>query len=182
MKLAVISAVTCSTASGNYWVSKPTSSWSDIPSSLHSLHTSTPKLRLWAGGLQPVLQTDKRWYKVEKLLRNAPSSVCVCRWRFTLSAGEETMVLKVLRTRCCSFAEFWPCGWFIAYFRVPNTHKDSHTHTRKKLQISLSHYHLLTLFHSWAGFKLRTKVPNSFRSKLRLCCSSIRDWTLGSII
>lgn len=47
MKLAVISAVTCSTASGNYWVSKPTSSWGDsLP-----LHTSTSKPRLWAGGL-----------------------------------------------------------------------------------------------------------------------------------
>jgi len=90
---------------------------------------------------------------------------CVCAGGgLPLSAGEETMVLKVLRTRCCSFAEFWPCGWFIAYFRVPNTHKDSHTHTRKKLQLSLSHYHLLTLFHSWAGFKLRTKVPNSIYS------------------
>lgn len=98
-----------------------------------SLHTSTPKLRLWAGGLSIPFFRQKESYKNwdTMLLRNAPdSSVCVEVEVEVNTPCQRKDIGQVLRTRCCcSLAEFWPCGWFIAYFRVQKKHTEIHTHT-----------------------------------------------------
>lgn len=151
-----------------------------------SLHTSTPKLRLWAGGLSIPFFRQKESYKNwdTMLLRNAPdSSVCVEVEVEVNTPRQRKDIGQVLRTRCCcSLRSFGLAADLSHTFVCKKTHRDTHTHTSTLQQYSLSIYLLLTLFHSWAGFKLRTKVPNSFRSKLRLCCSSIRDWKQLSII